>query len=130
VGTRAADETCGTDEVELDRGCEVVRPGKPVSPERAEHVAFVAIDEDPAAGTLDGHCAYQGIAAGRVDLYVCAMEYVNTSITFRMENPRGTRTFRWKVLSAPGAREPTWHPVKGDSDTCEFDPDRGPPCPY
>jgi hypothetical protein len=129
VGTQASDDTCSVDEVRLDGECEAARPGKPAAPpERADHAAHVIIDEDPPALGLDGHCSFQGIAAGRVDLYTCAMQYMGRPVVMRVENERGTWNYRWAVVSNPQRIELSSVPEGATSGLCTFDPERGPPC--
>lgn len=141
IGSGTADDSCGAAEVKVDGECEAVQRGTPADPpsrheadaqgretplSRAESVAFVLIDEDPAADTLSGRCAFQGIAAQRVDVFLCLMRYHDAPITIRIEHDRGTLVYRWTILGDPQPRDPIYAEKLGSHGTCTYE--GHPPC--
>lgn len=137
TGSGTADDSCGVTEVEVDGDCEAVRRGAPADPppqscmpddprSRAEHVAHFLIDEDPSAGALSGRCAFQGVAARRVDVFLCVMRYVGAPVTIRIEHDRGTLIYRWTFLADPQPAAPIYEQKPGSHGTCIYE--GGPPC--
>jgi hypothetical protein len=125
LGRATSDGSCGDREVRVDGDCEAIRPGEPATrdaKDRAEYIASVANDQDPPAGGLSAHCAFQGIAAGRVDVHLCAVDYVDSPRTLRLENERGSRRYRVTLLSDPHPPvSPELSPAEGKPFECVYE---------
>ena len=126
VGAGSSDgDTCADGELRVDGDCASIQPGTPADRTTGpvEHIASVLIDSDPAAGTLSGRCAFQGVADGRVDVYLCLMTFLDTPITFRILHERDGSVYEWRVLSDPQPRRPavTYPPFHArESGRCTY----------
>ena len=123
LGRVTSGETCGDTEVRVDGECEAIRPGKPSVPrsrERAEYIASVAVDQDPPADSLFTHCAFQGVAAGRVDVHLCVVYFHDSPRTMRLENDRGKKRYRVTVLSDPQPEAPRTGSSAGRTIECVY----------
>jgi hypothetical protein len=127
---RSSPDTCRDGAVRVDGDCAAVRAGPPVdrkAVDAAEHIASVLIDEDPAAGSLGGRCAFQGIAGGRDDVYLCLMSYNGNPITFRLLHERHGRVYHWRLLNNPQPDKFAFDMREGETGECAYI-DRSPDC--
>lgn len=129
LASGSSDDTCRDGEVRVDGDCAAIRSGTPVDRRAVaavDHIASVLIDEDPATGALGGRCAFQGIAGGRADVYLCLMSYNKAPITFRFLHDRVRRVYHWTLLRNPQPQY-FFEGREGDSGECTYS-DTSPHC--
>jgi hypothetical protein len=130
LGRVTSDESCGDREVRVDGECEAIMPGESatsISERRAESVASQLVDTDPPAGALSAHCAFQGIAAGRLDVHACVVHHFGAPMTMRLTNERDSRRYRVLVLTDPDPKAPDPEEFAGRTFDCTYQ--GNPPCP-